>query len=308
MALYDYGVKPSTTMGQILDMISTEGAKDNDWLIPAWMDARLNEAVYGQDILSYIVSGAPIIVTSDTLKAATIDLMSTENKKQIKRKRITEGADLPLAKIGTSEKAIALFKHGRAVEITYEALRRLRIDLFGKTIDAISSDVAMQEFDDAVDVLLNGDGNENVATKIGDTATADTVTAAEFQSACIDFWDATHLPVTTAVCGKEIFKTLAGLRYDTQLSEGASKAFTFDIPQIGTKNITLLLGNVPKIQSKNPLVLFNKDFAVNKYVESGSMIREYNSNIRDQTKLGTISDNSAFAKFLNNATMYLQSK
>ena len=54
-------------------------------------------------------------------------------------------------------------------------------------------------------------------------------------------------------------------------------------------------------------MIFNKDYALNKYVETGSQIQEYDANIRNQTKLKTISETAGFAKFDANAVRYLAS-
>ena len=44
---------------------------------------------------------------------------------------------------------------------SYEALKFQRIDLFTVTLRQIGAYIAHQQFKDAVDVLLNGDGNDN---------------------------------------------------------------------------------------------------------------------------------------------------
>lgn len=307
IALLDAGVGKSTKIGTVLDQTISTGSDTNEWLIPAWMDETLHESIYAQDILQYI-TGAAINVDSTVLKAATLDLLSTANKDATKRKRVSEGADLPLAKITTGSKSIELFKHGRAVEITYEALRRMRMDEMMKILDAIAMDISGQELGEAADVLVNGDGNSNAATSIGfSTATANTITAAELVRLCVDFFVATNLQPTTVLCGSALFRSLLALRYDPTLVEGAMKGFGFNAPQINPAALNLILAEIPTISSKNVAVVFNKDYALNKYVENGSMIREYNANIRNQTKLGTISDVSGFAKFNNNAVRYLPS-
>ena len=49
---------------------------------------------------------------------------------------------------------------------SYEALKFQKIDLFSVTLKQIGAHIARQQFADAVDVLLNGDGNENAAAVI----------------------------------------------------------------------------------------------------------------------------------------------
>ena len=60
---------------------------------------------------------------------------------------------------------------------SYEAIRFQRLDLFSVTLRQIGAYIARMHLDDAVQVLMNGDGNNNAAEayevgsgKIGGTA------------------------------------------------------------------------------------------------------------------------------------------
>ena len=306
IALLDAGVTGSTKIGKVLDQISTQ-TDGNELLFPAWIDSVLHESLYGQDIMQYVV-GSPIMTNETVLKAITLNLLSDTNKDATKMKRVAEGADLPLAEIATGSAGINLWKRGRAVQMTYEAIRRLPFDVFAKIINAISRDISGQEISEATYVLLNGDGNSNPATSIGfSTGTANVVTADEYVKALVKFYTSTNLNPTTVICSEDMYNSLAKLRFDPTLSEGAYKGFGIDTPQINISNIKLLLADVPKISNKNVAVIFNKDYALNKYVETGSQIQEYDANIRNQTQLKTISETAGFAKFDANAVRYLAS-
>lgn len=307
IALLDAGVTGSTKIGKVLDQTITTQTDGNEYLFPAWIDSVLHESLYGQDIMQYVV-GAPIMTNETTLKAITLDLLSDANKGATKMKRVAEGADLPLAQIATGSAGINLFKRGRAVQMTYEALRRLPFDVFAKIINAISRDISGQEISEATYILINGDGNSNAASSIGfATGTANVVTADEYVKSLVAFYTSTNLTPTTVICASDMFHSLAKLRFDPTLSEGAYKGFGIDTPQINIQNIQLLLADVPKIGGKNVAVIFNKDYALNKYVETGSQIQEYDANIRNQTRLKTISETAGFAKFDANAVRYLAS-
>ena len=307
IALLDAGVSGSTKIGKVLDQTITTQTDGNELLFPAWIDSVLHESMYGQDIMQYVV-GSPIMTTETVLKAVTLNLLSDSNKDATKMKRVSEGADLPLAEITTGASGINLWKRGRAVQMTYEAIRRLPFDVFAKIINAIARDISGQEISEATYVLLNGDGNSNAASSIGfSTATANVVTADEYVKALVEFFVATNLNPTTVICAKDMYLSLKKLRFDPTLVEGAYKGFGIDTPQIDMANIKLLLADVPKVGNKNVAVIFNKDYALNKYVETGSQIQEYDANIRNQTRLRTISETAGFAKFDNNAVRYLPS-
>lgn len=293
LAMIDAGI---TGNSHIKDMFTTSA---DEFLFPAFWESKLRESLYATDIMQYIVNGE-IGVSSTIVKNGTLDLLSTANKPNVKKLRVSEGADLPLAKITTGTGGIQLYKKGRAVEATYEALMTWRVDLMAKTIAAIANDVARQNLDDAIDVLLNGDGNNNPAVEIdAATTTANKVTAQEFIDACIDYYLKYNIAPTTAIAPDDFFKSIASLTYDTGDAFGASNRVTISIPQIGNMNINVLNGAVPKNSSnKNQILLFNKDFSLNRYVMNGSKIQETAKTIINQKEIATISEISGYGKFI----------
>ena len=76
-----------------------------------------------------------------------------------------------------------LRKRGRMLVASYEAIRFQRLDLFTVTLRQIGAAIARAQLNDAVDVLLKGDGNEN---PIAATALE---TAGEFNyNELVSFW------------------------------------------------------------------------------------------------------------------------
>ena len=47
---------------------------------------------------------------------------------------------------------------------SYEAIRFQRLDLFSVTLRQIGAYISRMHLEDAIDVLMNGDGNNNAAT------------------------------------------------------------------------------------------------------------------------------------------------
>lgn len=78
--------------------------------------------------------------------------------------RIGETAEIPRAKITTGKQAIKLYKYGRALEASYEELRRMRIDRMAFHIQRMSIQAEIDKVEAVIDVLINGDGNSNQAT------------------------------------------------------------------------------------------------------------------------------------------------
>lgn len=306
MVMYDAGISKYSTMEKLMNTAYTSGGTDaNEWLFPAFIETTVREAIYADDILSYLCN-TTVGVDSNIVKSATLDLLSKENKNSVKKARISEGADLPTAKIRIGEKAITLWKHGRAIEMTYEAVRRMRIDLFRKHMGAIISDIAFQNFDDAVDVLVNGDGNNNKATKIGAVANLAGLTGEALAGFMIDYWFENHYIADTLTMNKDAYKKLFGMTFDSSNIPGATAKLTFDFPQIGSQNVTVLCGEVPQIGSKNVILLSNRDMSLIRYEENGSNIQENQNFARNQTQIMTISENSGYAINTAGSNMYVE--
>ena len=106
-------------------------------------------------------------------------------------RRVEEGVVLPTTAIRTQENLVKLHKRGRMLVASYEAIRFQRLDLFSVTLRQIGAYIARMHLDDAVQVLMNGDGNNNAADayEIGSgsgkiSGTAGTLT----YSALLEFW------------------------------------------------------------------------------------------------------------------------
>lgn len=304
MALADFGFTGST---QIKDIITTSGA--GEWLLPTYIDQRLREKVLGDDMLSYIVSNTTN-VDSQAVMTMSLDLTEGKNAKAVEMARVAEGADIPIAKLALGQKSIVLTKKGKAVEATYEALSYMRLDMLAKTLDAIGASVAYYEFGDAIKTLVNGDGNGNALTASMTTGEQGVITQDEILDAIMNFKSATgaQIPVTTIVTGRKFATQLFKMFYSTEAGRGVA-GLQFTMPQFANGTINVIYDErVPQIGGKDSIILLNRDFALNKYVANGSNIREMATNIRNQTRLGTISQISGFSKYVNEAAMAIVSK
>lgn len=82
-----------------------------------------------------------------------------------------------------------LHKRGRMLVASYEAIRFQRLDLFSVTLRQIGAYIARMHLKDAIDVLMNGDGNNNAATSytIGDDGIGGTKGTLSYD-ALLGFW------------------------------------------------------------------------------------------------------------------------
>ncbi len=294
MAMMELGID-NTSM--VKNMTTADAG---EYLLPAYIDTRLRETIGASNMIGYLVEGE-VPVNSTVVKSGKLDMFSDENKNASKLARVAEGADLPLATIKMGEAAISLHKLGRAVEYTYETMMYMTVPLFTKIIDAIANDAQHQNVLRATNVLVNGDGNKNAIESILKTATANKITEDEITKAIRMFGDKCQLPVTTIIAGGDMFDSLYNMKHSTNEALGGLRV-GFNTPQYPQMSqIDLIRSDVPNDGAKARIVMLNKQYALSRYVAVGSMIEEYAKNIRNQTNLQTISEISAYGKFMDSA-------
>lgn len=88
--------------------------------------------------------------------------------------RVSEGAEIPKVTIKGGDHMVRLFKYGRAIEMTYELLRRQRIDKVAFWIARMAVQAEVDKVASAIDVLINGDGNTGTAATNYNQGTLDT--------------------------------------------------------------------------------------------------------------------------------------
>ena len=98
-------------------------------------------------------------------------------------KAVDEGAAIPATTIKVQANLVKLHKRGRMLVASYEAVRYQKLDLFSVTLRQIGAHIARMLLSDGVDVLMNGDGNDNEA-EVDETAAASTLTYDDL----VTFW------------------------------------------------------------------------------------------------------------------------
>lgn len=130
-------------------------------LFPEYISRAVKQGMEEADILGSIVATKTNI---DGLDYRTVASTPTDDEKSLKT--VGEGAYIPQTVIRTQENLVRLNKRGRMLVASYEAIKFQRLDLFTVTLKQIGAYIARQQLRDAVNVLINGDGNNNAAEVI----------------------------------------------------------------------------------------------------------------------------------------------
>ncbi len=211
-------------------------------------------------------------------------------------KVVSEGAFLPQTTIKTQENLVKLLKRGRMLVSTYEALRFQRLDLFTVTLKQIGAYIARTQLADAVNVLVNGDGNSNAAKVINASASG-TLKYTDL----VRLWtELTPYELNTLLVPTALMEKILAMpeMQDSQATldfHGTGRMIT----PMGAKLI-----HVPTLDS-DKIVGIDKTCAL-EMVQAGDVLVDYDKLIDRQLERAAVSVISGFAKLFNDASVVLK--
>lgn len=138
-------------------------------LFPEYVARAIKVGMEESNIIPDIVAAT---TTIDGLDYRSITSLSGDG---FEPSPVGEGAQIPETVIKTKENLIKLYKRGRLLVASYEAIRFQRLDIFTVALRQIGAAITASHMKDAVNVIIDGDGNDNPAPQIA-TATADVLT------------------------------------------------------------------------------------------------------------------------------------
>ena len=210
-----------------------------------------------------------------------------------KLRRVEPGTKIPATAIKMQENLVRLHKRGRLLVASYETIRRRNLDLFSVTLRQIGAHINRMQLEDAIDVMLNGDGNNNAAG-------VKSVTALDY-GALVDFWN-TFEPyrMNTLLAGGDTAATLLKLSQMQDANAGLNFHGTGSmITPLGAKLLKT------SAMAKNTLVGLDKNYAL-EMVSSGGVSVEYDKLIDRQLERAAITVTSGFTKIFPDAVKVLK--
>ena len=265
---------------------------DSAVLFPEYIARTVRQGMEENDVLSSIVATTTVV---DAMDYRSIYSVPDEVDKELKD--VAEGAAIPTTEVKTKEHLVSLTKRGRMLVASYEAIRFQKLDLFGVMLRQIGAYIQKQQMADAVNVLMNGDGNNNAAVKftVGTAPMSGTKGNLTYDQ-LVEFWG--HFdPYTmnTILCSTntmtkilkiaELQNPLTGLNFQ------------------GTGKLTTPLGaQLHRTSAVEDGLIIGLD---NRYalelVKAGDVMVEYDKLIDQQLERAAISSISGFAKICDGA-------
>ena len=263
---------------------------DSAALFPEYVSRAVRQGMEDADVLSGIIASKTAI---NGLDYRSITSVPTEDEKELKT--VAEGASIPQTTVRTQENLVTLHKRGRMLVSSYEAIRFQRLDLFTVTLRQIGLYIARSQLADAVNVLINGDGNNNAA-EIINAADAGKLEYTDL----VAFWNKlSPYELSAMLASPEMTQKLLSL------SEFRDAAAGLNFHATG-KMITPLGASLVKSAAvpSGMIVGLDKSCAL-EMVEAGGIITEYDKLIDRQLERAAITCTAGFSKIFTDASKVL---
>ena len=265
-------------------------------LFPEFVSRVVRQGVEEESVLPRITA---TVTRFDGMDYRSIASIPSEADKQLVR--VEEGAEIPQTTVRTQENLVRLHKRGRMLVASYEAIRFQRLDLFSVTLRQIGSHIARMHLEDAIQVVTEGDGNENPAEAftIGDKTIGGTAGTLSYD-ALLKFWAQfdPYTMNTILVSGDVMLQMLRLSEFQNPLT-----GLNFQ----GTGTLTTPLGATLLRTSAMPagkLIGLDKHYAL-EMVTGGDVLVEYDKLIDRQLERAAITSISGFAKLYQDASKVL---
>ena len=263
---------------------------DSAVLFPEYIARSVRQGMEEQDLLPSITAA---VTRFDGMDYRSITAQPGGEEKELRR--VEEGAMIPSTTVKVQDNLVKLHKRGRMLVASYEAIRYQKLDLFSVTLRQIGAHINRMHLEDAIDVLLNGDGNGNAA-QVYEVGSSGVLTYEDL----VDFW-AKFDPYemnTLLVSNDTMVKMLKLPEFQNPLT-----GLNFQ----GTGKLTTPLGATLLRTSALPegkIIGLDRNYAL-EMVKGSDVLVEYDKLIDRQLERAAITSISGFAKLFDEAAKVL---
>lgn len=237
------------------------------------------------------------VSATNTIDSQTYSGLSVDfDKTDLRMKRVLERTDFPTVKFAVKKKSINLVKVALLIESSYESIRRTKLNVMQNTIQVLGISFGDDIVYEGLDVLLNGDGNDNPA-QVLNSETSGSLTYDDM----VDLdQESNYHESDLYVGGKEAVKKLLKIPEFKDPLAGSEYALKGNVPNP--------LGNSIKRNLEFP---DNKVMAVNKLAgvelieEAGGSLVEVDRIINKQIEQTAISKWVGFNKIFSDSALVL---
>jgi len=155
----EFAVRGIRCKGPCADTVEKLFVSSNDTpLFPAFLASQIIAGILAASLVPRLAA-TEVRINSHVAEKITISDTAADRT----LKWIGEGADLPKTKISRAEGNITLYKYGRLLEVSYESVRLMHLDILGLFLMRMGMQMGIDETDDAIETLIAGDGTSGSA-------------------------------------------------------------------------------------------------------------------------------------------------
>jgi hypothetical protein len=229
-------------------------------------------------------------------------LFMTYDAEKLRLYRVGESADIPMTDLATSPRSVQLHKYGRGLRVSYEALRRIRVDKMAWWIrwQALQSEV--DKVSAALAIIINGDGNANTGATNYNLLTLDPdATSGELS---LKGWLSFRMKFTNPYALTTALMREAAALQLILLNTGSGNVPLMNLNLAGIGNSLTPINNVTGDGLRygwtdeapvSKIVGFDKRFSLEQITEIGSNIQETDRFISNQTQEMVMTETAGFA-------------
>jgi hypothetical protein len=226
--------------------------------------------------------------------------------------RVGEGAEVPRSKITGGDQVVRTHKYGRALEMTYEQMRRMRIDMVALFVQRMAVAAETDKLATALDVAINGDGNASTAATTYNLTSLDA--AAVSGTLSLKGWLAFKLKFTNPYALSHALMPEAMALQLLNLSTGTANWPLVDVQAAsGFGGVTIInpeLGRSVRIgwtsaAPANKIVGYDRQWALERVFEVGANITEVERFVLNQRQVLVMTEVEGYKVFDQFATKIL---
>ena len=268
-------------------------------LFPEYIARSVRQGMEEADLLPHITAA---VTKFDGMDYRSIASVPEDDQKALRY--VEEGATIPQTQVKTQENLVKLHKRGRMLVASYEAIRYQKLDLFSVTLRQIGAHINRMHLEDAIDVLLHGDGNENPAKEytVGSDPIGGTSGSLTYDD-LVDFWaQFDPYEMNTLLVSGDMMRQM--LKMDEFQNPMTGLNFQ------GTGKLATPLGATllrTSALESGKLIGLDKHYAL-EMVQGSDVMVEYDKLIDRQLERAAITSISGFAKLFTDAAKVLKLK
>ncbi len=270
----------------------------NSWANPYYDDPTIRESIRiePQIPLSELVAMTTAIDGPDVRSFVIVN-----NKDDQHLARVNETAEIPRVKVMGVEREVKLRKYGRALEISYENMLRMRMDYFSYLIAKLRITAETDKVAVALNTIINGDGNPNTGaesfnlTALDPSTTANNLTLRAWLRFKMKFKN--PYAITTALGQEDSILKLWLLdtgNANIPLVTIAGALGSGTITPINRSGDNVRVGWLDEAPA-GKIVGFDRQNALHRWVWPAMSITEQDNFISNQTNLMTFTESEAFS-------------